>query len=75
MFTGIVAGTGKIKSLTRKGADAVVEIEGGIALGDVETGDSIAVNGACLTVTAKSDKTFRADVSAETLSKTTLRIL
>lgn len=75
MFTGIVAGTGKIKNLTRKGADGVLEIEGGIALNDVEIGDSIAVNGVCLTVTIKSAKSFRADVSAETLSKTTLRIL
>jgi riboflavin synthase len=74
MFTGIVAGTGKVKTLTRKGVDAVLEIEGGIALGDVEIGDSIAVNGVCLTVTVKSAKSFRADVSAETLSKTTLRI-
>jgi riboflavin synthase len=75
MFTGIVAGTGKIKALTRRGADGVLEIEGGIALNDVEIGDSIAVSGVCLTVTLKSAKSFRADVSAETLSKTTLRIL
>lgn len=75
MFTGIVEGQGIIKRLTMKGADAVLEIEGGINLTDVSIGDSIAVNGACLTVTAKAEKTFLADVSAETLSKTTLKDL
>lgn len=75
MFTGIVEGLGKIKRLTMKGADAVLEIESGISLADVVIGDSIAVNGACLTVTAKTDKTFIADVSAESLSKTTLHHL
>jgi riboflavin synthase len=75
MFTGIVEGLGKIKRLTVKGADAVLEIESGISLADVNIGDSIAVNGACLTVTAKTEKTFIADVSAESLSKTTLQHL
>lgn len=75
MFTGIVEGLGKIKRLTMKGADAMLEIESGISLADVNIGDSIAVNGACLTVTAKTEKTFIADVSAESLSKTTLQHL
>ncbi|MEN6488082.1 MAG: riboflavin synthase [Smithella sp.] len=75
MFTGIVEGLGKIKRLTMKGADAVLEIESGISLTDVNIGDSIAVNGACLTVTAKTEKAFIADVSAESLSKTTLKHL
>jgi len=75
MFTGIIEGLGKIKRLTTKGADAVLEIEAAIDLTAVNIGDSIAVNGACLTVTAKTDKTFSADVSAETLSKTTLKYL
>ena len=75
MFTGIVEGLGKIKRLTMKGADAVLEIESGVSLADVNIGDSIAVNGACLTVTSKTEKTFIADVSAESLSKTTLQHL
>ncbi|MGV8057622.1 MAG: riboflavin synthase [Smithellaceae bacterium] len=75
MFTGIIQGQGKIKRLTMKGADAVLEIESDIVLTDLAIGDSIAVNGACLTVTANTEKTFRADVSAETLSKTTLKNL
>ena len=72
MFTGIVEGLGNVKRLTTKGADAVIEIEAAIDLKDVSIGDSIAVNGACLTVMAKAEKLFSADVSAETIAKTTL---
>jgi len=75
MFTGIVEGLGAVKRLTMKGADAVLEIQTAIDLQDVSIGDSIAVSGACLTVTAKTDNIFRADVSAETLAKTTLKSL
>jgi len=75
MFTGIVEGLGKVKRLTMKGADAVLEIETAIDFTDVSIGDSIAVNGACLTVTAKNKNIFTADVSAETLSRTTLKLL
>jgi|WetSurMetagenome_2_1015567.scaffolds.fasta_scaffold645240_2 riboflavin synthase len=75
MFTGIVEGLGKIKRMTMKGADAVLEIETAIDLTDVSVGDSIAVNGACLTVTSKNQQRFNADVSAETLSRTTLKLL
>jgi len=75
MFTGIIEGLGKVIRLTMKGADAVLEMEAGIDLAEVSLGDSVAVNGACLTVTAKTAKTFTADVSAETLSKTTLKSL
>jgi riboflavin synthase len=75
MFTGIVEGLGKVKRLTMKGADAVLEIETAIDFTDVSIGDSIAVNGACLTVTVKNKNIFTADVSAETLSRTTLKLL
>ncbi|MFO7569493.1 MAG: riboflavin synthase [Smithellaceae bacterium] len=75
MFTGIVEGSGKVVRLTMKGADAVLEIDAAMDLREVSLGDSIAVNGACLTVTAKTAKTFTADVSAESLSKTTLKDL
>ena len=61
-----------MQRLTAKGADAVIEIESSIDLKEVSIGDSIAVNGACLTVIAKKEKFFSADVSAETISKTTL---
>jgi len=75
MFTGIVEGLGKVKRLTMKGADAVLEIEAGISLAEVSIGDSIAVNGACLTVTSLNQNSFQADVSAESLSRTTLKLL
>jgi riboflavin synthase len=72
MFTGIIEGLGNVKRLTTKGADAVIEIEAAIDLKDISIGDSIAINGACLTVTSKTEKLFSADVSAETIAKTTL---
>jgi riboflavin synthase len=75
MFTGIIEGLGKIKRLTMKDNDAVLEIEAAIDLNDVSIGDSIAINGACLTVTARNQNIFNADVSAETLGKTTLKLL
>ena len=75
MFTGIVEGLGKVKRLTMKGADAVLEIETAIDLTDVSMGDSIAVNGTCLTITSKNQQSFNADVSAETLGRTTLKLL
>ena len=75
MFTGITAALGSVRRLTRRGEDALLEVETSIDLGDVRIGDSLAVSGACLTVTAKADRVFTADVSAETLSRTTLRSL
>ncbi len=75
MFTGIIEGLGTIKRLNMKGADAVLEIEAAIDMADVCLGDSIAVNGTCLTVTAKNQNVFHSDVSAETLDKTNLKQL
>ena len=75
MFTGIIAALGSVRRLTRRGEDALLEIETPLDLEDVRIGDSIAVSGACLTVTAKAGRVFTADVSAETLSRTTLKSL
>lgn len=72
MFTGIIQDTGTVRKLTRRGGDAQLEVATALPLGDVKVGDSIAVSGACLTVTALGDRSFTFDVSAETLSKTTL---
>jgi len=72
MFTGIVQAMGTVRSLQRRGDDALLEVESTLALDDVRIGDSIAVSGACLTVTSMSGNRFQADVSAETLRKTTL---
>lgn len=75
MFTGITAALGSVRRMTRRGEDALLEVESSLDLDDVRIGDSIAVSGACLTVTARAGRLFTADLSAETLSRTTLRSL
>jgi riboflavin synthase len=72
VFTGIIQDMGTVRKLTRKGEDALLEVSTALSLGDVKPGDSIAVSGACLTVTTLGAQGFTFDVSAETLSKTTL---
>lgn len=72
MFTGIVECLGTVKALTPRGADAVLRVETSMKLDDLSLGDSISVSGACLTVTQFTQGGFTVDVSAETLSKTTL---
>jgi riboflavin synthase len=75
MFTGIVAAVGKITSVAPQAgaADAGVRLEidaGGLPLADVALGDSISINGACMTVVAKTDRGFAVDVSRESLNRT-----
>ncbi|MEX2164876.1 MAG: riboflavin synthase [Sulfuricaulis sp.] len=73
MFTGIIQDIGKIVSLENKGGDAQVRIESGkLELSTVKSGDSISVSGVCLTVSASHATEFSADVSGETLARTTL---
>lgn len=73
MFTGIVRGVGRIAGIEMAGGDARVDIDRGDAdLGPVAVGDSVAVNGVCLTATTVTERGFTADVSAETLRATTL---
>ena len=72
MFTGIVEEVGRILSVQRRAQSAVLSIRGPKVTSDVAIGDSIAVNGVCLTVTSLRGDTFTADVSAETLRRTTL---
>jgi riboflavin synthase len=68
MFSGIVTATGRIrKAERRKGGLRLMVDAGTLQLRDVATGDSIAVNGACLTVVARGAKNFGVDVSRETL--------
>lgn len=75
MFTGIIEGIGSIRKMVRRGEDALLEIDTSMNLDEIKVGDSIAVNGACLTVIIKSSGGFTADVSSETLSRTNLKIL
>ena len=71
MFTGIIEAIGTIRALTPKGGDVRVLVETGkLDLGDVKLGDSIAVNGVCLTAVELPGNGFWADVSRETLART-----
>ncbi|WP_425913223.1 riboflavin synthase [Pseudomonas sp. GWSMS-1] len=71
MFTGIIEAIGSIRALTPKGGDVRVYVETGkLDLGDVKLGDSIAVNGVCLTAVELPGDGFWADVSRETLART-----
>ncbi|HDR9585054.1 riboflavin synthase [Burkholderia stabilis] len=75
MFTGIVAAVGRIESIKPLGtsADAGVRLTvlaGGLDLDDVALGDSIAIQGACMTVIEKTDAAFDVDVSRESLNRT-----
>lgn len=71
MFTGIVTDLGRVRGVIRRG-DARLEIETHFDMATVAIGASIACSGACLTVVEKGEGWFAADVSAETLSRTTL---
>lgn len=75
MFTGIVAAVGKIIEVKALGTsvDSGVRLlvdAGGLELADVALGDSIAINGACMTVVQKTSNGFMADVSRESLNRT-----
>jgi len=71
MFTGIIEGLGTISSIRPLGQGSRLAVEADFELMGTKIGDSVAVNGACLTVVAISGKRFEADVSPETLEKTT----
>lgn len=72
MFTGIVQAVGKVREPEKLGNGVRLTILAPeLGLSDVHVGDSIAVNGACMTVIDVNDREFKVDVSAESLSKTT----
>lgn len=76
MFTGIIQAIGKIVALDSSGEDQQIRVHTGkLPLSDVALGDSIAVNGVCLTVIELTGDGFWADVSGETVKRTTLGIL
>ncbi|MBZ4671937.1 riboflavin synthase [Deferribacterales bacterium Es71-Z0220] len=75
MFTGIIEELGKIKNLSVKGRDAVICIEALKVIEGTKIGDSIAVNGVCLTVVKMDKNMFWADLSFETLNKSSLQNL
>lgn len=75
MFTGIVEETGTVKKLLISGNSGQIQICAKKVLEGTKTGDSIAVNGICLTVTSVNGESFCADVMAETVRRSSLRNL
>ena len=72
MFTGIIEQTGKIKSFRKRGNQAKIAIEFHASTSNLTLGESIAVNGVCLTVVKSVNGYFAADISEETLDRTNL---
>ena len=72
MFTGIVEELGRVASIRHEGPSAVLNIEAPYVLSDAHIGDSIAVNGVCLTVTSIKGSVFSADCMHETLRRSSL---
>lgn len=72
MFTGIIESVGKVDSLQSVGGDVRLRIQTDLDMSDVHLGDSIATNGICLTVIEWGDNWYAADVSRESLNRTTL---
>ena len=76
MFTGIIEGVGRLAALERRGGDVRLTVEvGSLPFDAVQLGESIAVNGVCLTVIEFDASSFAADASNETLALTTLGAL
>jgi riboflavin synthase len=73
MFTGIIVATGRVASIAQRSGDLELGIDAaGLEVARIAIGDSVSVQGVCLTVTRKESTCFYADVSRETLAKTTL---
>lgn len=75
MFTGIVEELGTIRSIQRGKHSAVLSIGASLVLSDLKIGDSVAVNGVCLTATSRDSGGFTADVMHETLNRSSLGAL
>ncbi|MFY9119693.1 MAG: riboflavin synthase [Syntrophomonadaceae bacterium] len=75
MFTGIIEEIGHVQRINQQSHSAQIQIKASKVLSDVAVGDSIAVNGVCLTVVSFDNQHFIADVMPETINKTTLHEL
>jgi riboflavin synthase len=75
MFTGIVETMGTVVRVLRRGGGARLEVRSPQIVGDVKIGDSVSVNGACVTVTGRFEDTFACDLVPETLARTNLGTL
>lgn len=72
MFTGLIEDTGRVSALERRNEAAILRISTALPVSEIAVGDSISVNGACLTVTEKEHSMIIFDVSPESLSCTTI---
>ncbi len=72
MFTGIIEETGTVSAVRKGNVSSRITFSASVVLEDIHEGDSIAVNGVCLTATDITDKTFTADVMAETMRRSSL---
>src|SRR5437016_12686559 len=75
MFTGIVETMGNVARLMRRGGGARLEVTAPTIAPDLSIGDSVAVNGACVTVTELNTEAFACDLVPETVARTNLGIL
>jgi riboflavin synthase len=71
MFTGLIEDIGHVASFHRHGEAGALTVATALPTGDIAIGDSVAVNGACLTVTARTQQTLTFDVSPESIARTT----
>ncbi len=72
MFTGIIEELGRVAAIDRLAAGVRITIAADVVTGDIKSGDSIAVNGVCLTALDPRTESFAADVSPETLERSTI---
>lgn len=72
MFTGIVEEIGVVEKIRKGAVSSTISIKGELIFSDLKVGDSVAVNGVCLTVTSFSKNVFNADVMHETFNRSTL---
>ena len=72
MFTGLIEGTGKLQAIEPRGKDMRLSIQASFDLEGLQIGESVAVDGVCLTVVSWQARVFTVDVSQESISRTTL---
>ena len=72
MFTGLISELGKVSAITKGESSAIFTINAPLLINEIRLGDSVAVNGVCLTATAITGTSFTADVMVQTLSLTSL---
>jgi riboflavin synthase len=72
MFTGLIEDTGRVENFHRRGEAGLLTVETSLPIAEIAIGDSVAVNGACLTVTEKGGRAVTFDVSPESIARTTI---